>query len=217
MTKGPEYHPPKTCFCCSSRCIVLFAAAMSVLVSLAFILPCVLLMVDLEAWLKVKEALQAWCEHNHWDAQVSMAVWRGFLLVDQHHQWILAGIISAASLHLLLSLLVILGVMLSKRTLFVPWMISKMVLIILMVIVFVGWSFLSFFVDLIVAMVFPFLGGLVLGMWICLWKEVLGLWQTLGSPVFVRTQLHKSGYKPVPVARDRQLTTISEADSLTSP
>ena len=41
-----------------------------------------------------------------------------------------------------------------------------------MVLTFVSWTFLSFFVDLLVAVIFPVIAGLFLGLWIFLWRGV---------------------------------------------
>ena len=93
-------------------------------------------------------------------------------LLHLHHRPVLFGVIGGVSLHLLLSLLLLLGAMLYKHLLLLPWIISDMILIIVLFIIFAAWSFLSFFVGLLAAILFPFLGGLVLGVKIMMWRQV---------------------------------------------
>merc|ERR1712111_176242 len=68
--------------------------------------------------------------------------------------------------------LLLLGAMLHKHLLLVPWMVTDMFLIIIIFLVFSTWSFLSFFVGLMAAIIFPFVAGLVLGVKILLWRQV---------------------------------------------
>lgn len=209
------YADPKsrTCCCCSPRSVVLLTSLLSVLVTLATMLPAVLLLLDNEVWHQTKLWLQAWLEQNHWDIEVTQVVWRGLSWLDEFHHYVLAGVIACTSVHFLASLLLMLGVMLNKQVLFLPWLVSQMVVIAMMVVIFLGWTFLSFFVHLLVAILFPMVAGLVLGLWICLWREVHWLWLVLGEVVTVGRQ-QKGGYKPVPA--HRQLTTISETETLST-
>merc|ERR1712154_716484 len=71
--------------------------------------------------------------------------------MGSYHHSVLYGVITAVVLHLLLSLLLFL--------------------------VFSTWSFLSFFVGLIPAIIFPFFGGLALGVKIMLWRQVVSLYR----------------------------------------
>ena len=82
---------------------------------------------------------------------------------------------SAVILHLLLSLLLLLGAVLHKHLLLIPWMVTDLILIIILFLIFSTWSFLSFFVGLLAAIIFPFFGGLTLGVKIMLWRQVLSL------------------------------------------
>merc|ERR1712241_1326684 len=93
------------------------------------------------------------------------------------------AIIAGVVLHLLLSLLLLLGAMLHKPLLLVPWMVSDMILITILFIIFSAWSFLSFFVGLLAAILFPFLGGLVLGVKIIMWRQVRSLYLPLPDSV----------------------------------
>ena len=104
--------------------------------------------------------------------QVTKAVWKVASWLDGNHRVILSSIIGASMVHNLFSLILLLGALLHKRGLLIPWMVSKMFIIMLMIISFTCWTFMSFFVDLLVAIVFPVLAGLLLGLWIYLWRKV---------------------------------------------
>ena len=95
-----------------------------------------------------------------------------WLSEESRYKLVLSGLVSGVIVHLVSSLLLILGTMIENRPLFIPWLITDMVIIIIMATIFVGWTFLSFFVDLLVAIVFPILGGTILGLWIYSWRNV---------------------------------------------
>ena len=150
--------------------------------------------------------------------QVNDAIGICFDWLDRNYQAVMAGIIVTAVVHLLFSLLLVLGTMLYKRLLFIPWMVSDMIFIIIMVIVFSSWTFLSFFVGLLVAIIFPFVGGLILGFWIFLWRQVQFTFVVFGETdrniLILRKQ--QVEYKTVPrqgvdqYSDRRQLDSISE-------
>ena len=104
--------------------------------------------------------------------QVTQSVARCFHWLDVHHEPLLGGLVLSWVLHVLFSLLLLLGAMLHRRALLVPWLCSDMILLVVMVVTFVSWTFLSFFVDLLVAVIFPVAAGLFLGLWIFLWRGV---------------------------------------------
>ena len=136
-----------------------------------------------------------------------MAVIQCFSWLDRHHEPLLGGVIIAWVLHLLFSLLLLLGAMLHRRPLLLPWLSSAMIIIVIMVVTFTAWTFLSFFVDLLVAIVFPVVAGLVLGLWIFLWRGVQAHYTVLGRKVVA------GGYSPVPRLQTRPLPPITEDHS----
>ena len=103
-------------------------------------------------------------------------MWISLTEVDRNHTVVLVIIMLIAVVHLVFSLVMLLGTILCKRTLLIPWLISHMISIIIMVITFTCWTCMSFFIDLLLAIVFPMMGGLVLGLvlglWIGMWRQV---------------------------------------------
>ena len=192
---------------------------LSVMVSMVVLLPSLYMLVRQEAWQRVREVCHDWLEQNHWDIQVgnrhdfsglntlplkhqvTRVVWKGFDWVDMNHRMILAGVIGSTVIHLFFCLMLVLGGILYNRSLFIPWMVSNMIIIILMVITFTCWTFMSFFVDLLVAIVFPVLGGLVLGLNIHLWKRVRSVFIQLGRREMGKVLIKQAGYKQVPLRK----------------
>ena len=104
---------------------------------------------------------------------IALSYWE---LVTAHHQPVLYGVISAVVVHLLAALLLLLGAMLGKHLLLLPWLVTDLLTILVLFLVFATWSFLSFFVGLLAAILFPFLGGLTLGLKIMLWRQAVSLY-----------------------------------------
>lgn len=170
----------------------------SVMMSMLVLLPSLYMLVRKEAWQMVRDACNAWLEQNHWDIQVTQVVWKGVKWVDQNHRILLASVIGCTAVYLFFCLMLVLGGILYNRILFLPWMLSNMIIIIIMVISFTCWSFMSFFIDLLMAIVFPVLGGLVLGFNIHLWKRVRSIFVQLGRRA---RGMKQAGYKQVPLRK----------------
>ena len=111
--------------------------------------------------------------------QVTHVVRTSLDWMDRNHTVGLAIMMVVSLLHLFFSLMLLLGTKWSKMTLLIPWMVSHMVSIIIMIITFTCWTFMSFFIDLLVAIIFPVVGGLVLGLWIVMWRQVFNFFTAL--------------------------------------
>ena len=105
-------------------------------------------------------------------------------LLHLQYRPVLSGVIGGVSLYLLFSIL-LLGAMIYKiyKHLILPWMILDMIVIIILFLIFGVWSFLSFSVGLLAAILFPFLGGLILGLKIIMWRQVRSLYRVLPNTV----------------------------------
>jgi len=176
MTRSPVYEkrrPP-------SRALILTTGLLSVLLSLAVLLPSVLLLVNSSYWHNLHSALEGWLERHPWDRKVTRVVWGSVAWLDRHHESLLGSILLSWLVHLTFSFLLIAGAVRHRRDLFLPWLCSDMVILVLMVATFTFTCFLSFFVDLLVAIVFPVVAGLVLGVWSLLWHRVRAAYLAMG-------------------------------------
>ena len=72
-----------------------------------------------------------------------------------------------ATIHFLDSFLMVLGIILKRRCLFLPWMGSQVVFIIMSLGLFLSWTFFSMFVEFLAAFIFPPISALILGILLC--------------------------------------------------
>ena len=114
-------------------------------------------------------------------------------------------------LHLLLSLLLLLGAMLYKHLLLIPWMVTDMLIIVILFLVFAVWSFLSFFVGIMAAIIFPFIAGLALGIKIMLWRQVMTLYCLQVEVINVNQQYEVLRNNEAAVGAKRKISSIAEA------
>ena len=104
--------------------------------------------------------------------QVTHAVRTSLDWVDRNHTFVLSILLVMFLVHLFFSLMLMIATKCDKRTLLIPWMVSHMISSLIMITTFTFWTFMSFFIDLLVAIIFPVIGGLVLGLWIVMWRQV---------------------------------------------
>ena len=75
-------------------------------------------------------------------------------------------------LYCIFSIMLYFGSKPHKSRLRLPWLISHMLVIILTTVIFICWTFITFFIDLLITIVCPVISGLVLGLSILLWRLV---------------------------------------------
>ena len=109
--------------------------------------------------------------------QISRSV-LGWLAEVERQPSLLLSLLALATLsHLAASILLFMGVRLARREFLLPWMVTHMVIVILMTTIFTLWTFITFFIDLLVSVVFPVISGLVLGLSILAWRLVLAAYR----------------------------------------
>jgi len=196
----------KMCSCCvASTTKVYIAACLSLIGCTGVLLPSIYCTVKPDGWIMIRNLLTSWLTSNHWDAAVTQKVWQWLLWIERHHSFVLAGLIAFATVHTLSSLLMLLGAMIKKRILLLPWLTTDFVLIFVNVLIFVSWMFLSLLVNLLVAIIFPAVAGALIGLWIVLWKNVAAKYSNNFSPKESLVSNHKvykkgkSGYSSVPL------------------
>ena len=77
------------------------------------------------------------------------------------------------SLHLIFSLLLVPAIILHRRRLLLPWLTTHILLIVVKIVIFSLCTFITFFIDLLVSVVFPVVSGVVLGLSLLTWRLVL--------------------------------------------
>jgi hypothetical protein len=122
-----------------------------VLSCLAVLLPSLYGLVRADSWSQLREWVNSWLVRNHWDVEVTQQVWRGLDWLDLHHNYFLGGLVAASATHLLSAILLLVSWRFERRGLLLPWLVTDLSIIIIMVAIFIGWTFLSFFIDLYIA------------------------------------------------------------------
>ena len=68
-----------------------------------------------------------------------------------------------------------------KRLLMLPWLCFDFLTISVITLTFIAWAFLSFFVHVLLAILFPVIAGAVLGLYIYLWRNVRDVFEIYGD------------------------------------
>jgi hypothetical protein len=139
------------CSCISPSQGLVLTASCSLLTCIAVMLPSLYCLVREDVLVHLREWINSWLVRNHWDVEVTQSVWKGLDWLDLHHNYFLGGLVAASATHLLSAVLLLLGWKLERKNLLLPWLVTDLTIIILMVAVFIGWTFLSFFIDLYIA------------------------------------------------------------------
>ena len=92
--------------------------------------------------------------------------------VREHSTVIFYSIFTVATTHFLNSFLMVLGIILSTRSLFVPWMGTQTVFIIICLGIFLSWTFFSMFVEIIATLIFPPISAFILGLLLINWRLI---------------------------------------------
>jgi len=156
-----------------SRWRSLTACLLSIVASLAVLLPSTHILLHLpQSWDQLAATLQAWLASAKLDAAVSEHLLSCLAWAGEAKSNLLAGVATSALLHLFLSLLLLAGIITLSRPLILPWLISQGFVLGATATTFTACTFLSLFVSLPLAVVCPMAGGLLLGLFIHLWRAV---------------------------------------------
>ena len=142
--------------------------------------------------------------------QVTESVGTAHDWIDSNCRLILVGIIVTIIIHLVFSFLLILGIILHRRCLILPWLIMHIIFIIIMVFIFISWTFLSYFASLLLAVMFPLVFGLLLGLWISLWQQVLHVFSFLAKEQRTLVAIRKETVEYLVMGEDKYLTRDQE-------
>merc|ERR1712241_1000519 len=130
------------------------------------------LLIEVNSWLELVNYCNHWLTLIHWDLMVTEWVATAVNWVDRNNTVILISLSAVSSINIILSLLVTASVLTDRRGLTVPWLVYNALIILIMLLTCICWTFISFFISLLLAIIFPVLSGLVLGVWILMWKKI---------------------------------------------
>jgi len=188
--------PDRCCLCFSRTGGVVITGILTILNNICTILLCAYAIVNAKFWDEGYDAIESWIFNNHWDEQVSLWVNNQLILVNKWRVQILSAFICYSCAAIINSMLMVLGVCLQGRGclrfLLLPWLAYDLLTLSVLFLASITWAFLSFFVHVLVAIIFPIIAGGVLGLYIYLWRNVQDVYcsyahqaakQHYGSPV----------------------------------
>ena len=79
--------------------------------------------------------------------------------LSENNNLVLSTILIFSTAHFSFSILLIIGSRLNKKQLFLPWIIAQSLIIIIKTIIFSFCTFIMFFIDVLVFVVFPIVSG----------------------------------------------------------
>ena len=118
-------------------------------------------------------------------------------------------------LHFIFSLLLTVGIRLDKRELLLPWLVTHLIIILVKIVIFSFTTFITFFIDLLVSVVFPLITGIVLGVSLLLWRLVFAayrnnLTRSVSSVINAKLLMQRN------VSAKKRVMTVIKALSATS-
>lgn len=159
---------------CFGRVGVRLSGSLSLAGSTIMLMSTLYCLVEDSLWVDLRNRLTVWIqESNRWDDSISMGIQNFLDWLHHQHNLILLIILFSSVMHIISSCMLITATFVKHRRLLVPWLVSDMVVISILTALFITITFISFFIDLLIAIVFPIMGGLLLGLWIVLWRNAL--------------------------------------------
>ena len=133
--------------------------------------------------------MEHWITTNKWDHEVSSKALIFLQHIDEHRIKFLIGIAGYSGVAIICGILLILAVSMrfkgadnrSRRLLMLPWLCFDFLTISIVTLTFVAWAFLSFFVHVLLAILFPVIAGAILGLYIYLWRNVRDVFEMYGD------------------------------------
>ena len=99
-------------------------------------------------------------------------------IIIQHEHLMVINCFLLSTCHFINSFLLMLGRIIRRRCLFLPWFVTQIVFIINGLIVFLTWTYVSMFASWWETMVFPFISGLTVGVMVHNWRRVYQVYRS---------------------------------------
>merc|ERR1712025_5270 len=82
------------------------------------------------------------------------------------------SMLTFSSVHLICSIRMLVGARQCNRRMMLPWLLLEGIITSCLVVFFICFTFLTFFIDLYIVVIFPVLAGLILGLRLCSFRIV---------------------------------------------
>jgi len=153
---------------------VRLSGALSLCGSVCVLMGSLYCLIEDSLWLEVRNRLTAWIQESHrWDSTISTSIQSFLDWLHLNHNLLLLIMLFSSVIHMVTACMLTTATFVKHRRLLVPWLITDMIVVLFLTSIFITITFISFFIDLMIAIVFPIMGGLLLGVWIVFWRNAL--------------------------------------------
>ena len=134
--------------------------------------------------------VEDWIITNKWDYVVANKAVILLQNIHEHRIKFLIGIAGYSGVAIICGILLIVSVSIkckgessnkTRRQFMLPWLCFDFLTISIITLTFVTWAFLSFFVHILLAILFPVIAGAILGLYIYLWRNVRDVYEMYGD------------------------------------
>merc|ERR1711953_883390 len=109
------------------------------------------------------EIIKHWILRQQWDLSITRGIISFLNNISDNPSSLLSLLLMFTILHFIFSLLLTVSIRLDKRELLLPWLVTHLIIILVKITIFSFTTFITFFIDLLVSVVFPLITGMVLG------------------------------------------------------
>merc|ERR1712029_523025 len=155
-------------FSMSEKVTVQVISVLSMISTMTTLLTFLIIFSSDQSWEDIRDFVLHWMTDNNINVNATRKVISVLSWMSDHSTLINSIFIILTMIHFIFSCLLYIGSSPARPRLRLPWLISHMIIIIITI----CWTFITFFIDLLVTIVFPVLSGLVLGVSILLWRLV---------------------------------------------
>merc|ERR1712130_877672 len=155
-----------------SQRIVIITSIVSSLSSVTVMIFATILFLSEPTWTNLLEDVIQWVKIQQWDSKISSQVISSLGTLSENNNLVLSSILIFSAAHFSFSILLIIGSHLNKRKLFLPWIGAQSLIIIIKTIIFSFCTFIMFFIDVLVFVVFPIVSGIILGISLLLMRLI---------------------------------------------
>lgn len=186
--------PDRCCLCFSRKGGVILTGLLSILDNICIIAVCIYSSINPTFWDKGYVEVEHWITTNKWDYAVANKALILLQHIHEHRIKFLIGIAGYSGVAIICGVLLIASVSIStkstlsnafnnksRRLFMLPWLCFDFLTISIVTLTFVTWAFLSFFVHVLLAILFPVIAGAILGLYIYLWRNVRDVFEMYGD------------------------------------
>lgn len=183
--------PDRCCLCFSRKGGVILTGILSILDNICVIAICIYTSINPQFWVRGYNEVEHWITTNKWDYVVATKALKILEFVNFHRIKFLIGIAGYSGIAIICGVLLIVSVCIggvnhiktntTRRFFMLPWLCFDFLTITIITLTFVTWAFLSFFVHVLLAILFPVIAGAILGLYIYLWRNVKEVFEFYGD------------------------------------